>query len=55
MNYVLAAITLLSTGLKKIVIKAQGRAISGAVDVAEIVRRRFENKRYKNFYRRSTK
>ncbi len=42
MNYVLAVITPLSTGLKEIVIKARGRAISKAVDVTEIVRRRFE-------------
>ncbi len=41
MNYVLAAITQLNSGAKKVAIKARGRAISRAVDVAEIVRRRF--------------
>ena len=41
MNYVLAAITQLNSGAKQVAIKARGRAISRAVDVAEIVRRRF--------------
>ncbi|MEM2935290.1 MAG: DNA-binding protein Alba [Candidatus Thermoplasmatota archaeon] len=41
MNYVLAAITQLNSGVSKVAIKARGRAISRAVDVAEIVRRRF--------------
>ena len=41
MNYVLAAITQLSSGSGEVAIKARGRAISRAVDVAEIVRRRF--------------
>lgn len=41
MNYVLAAITQLNSGDQKVGIKARGRAISRAVDVAEIVRRRF--------------
>ncbi|MBC7080945.1 MAG: DNA-binding protein Alba [Thermoplasmatales archaeon] len=41
MNYVLAAITQLNSGANKVAIKARGRAISRAVDVAEIVRRRF--------------
>ncbi|MDD3493794.1 MAG: DNA-binding protein Alba [Candidatus Thermoplasmatota archaeon] len=41
MNYVLAAITQLSSGSKEVAIKARGRAISRAVDVAEIIRRRF--------------
>jgi len=41
MNYVLAAITQLNSGANQVAIKARGRAISRAVDVAEIVRRRF--------------
>ncbi|KAA0002834.1 MAG: DNA-binding protein Alba [Chloroflexota bacterium] len=41
MNYVLAAITQLNSGSSEVAIKARGRAISRAVDVAEIVRRRF--------------
>ena len=41
MNYVLACITLFHSGAKEIDVKARGRAISRAVDVVEIVRRRF--------------
>ena len=41
MNYVLACITLFHGGAPEINIKARGRAISRAVDVVEIVRRRF--------------
>jgi DNA-binding protein len=41
MNYVLAVITQFTNGAKEVNIKARGRAISRAVDVAEIVRRRF--------------
>jgi DNA-binding protein len=41
MNYVLACITLFHSGAKEISIKARGRAISRAIDVAEVVRRRF--------------
>ncbi len=41
MAYVLAVMTQFSTGKSEINIKARGRAISRAVDVAEIVRRRF--------------
>ena len=41
MNYVLACITLFHSGAKEINIKARGRAISHAIDVAEVVRRRF--------------
>jgi DNA-binding protein len=41
MNYVLAAMTQLNSGSNEVAIKARGRAISRAVDVAEIVRRRF--------------
>ncbi|MBS7608037.1 MAG: DNA-binding protein Alba [Candidatus Bathyarchaeia archaeon] len=41
MNYVLACITLFHGGAKEVNIKARGRAISRAVDVVEVVRRRF--------------
>jgi len=42
MNYVLAVVTQFSIGKsEEVIIKARGRAISRAVDVAEIVRRRF--------------
>jgi DNA-binding protein len=41
MNYVLACITLFHGGADEINIKARGRAISRAVDVVEVVRRRF--------------
>jgi DNA-binding protein len=41
MNYVLAVVTQFNTGTSKVFIKARGRAISKAVDVAEIVRNRF--------------
>jgi len=42
MSYVLAIITSLSSSnAKEIVLKARGRAITTAVDVAEIVRSRF--------------
>lgn len=41
MSYVLAAVTQFSDGLNKIHIKARGRSISRAVDVAEVVRNRF--------------
>ncbi|MEA2090263.1 MAG: DNA-binding protein Alba [Thermoproteota archaeon] len=41
MNYVLACITLFHGGAKEIDVKARGRAISRAVDVVEVVRRRF--------------
>jgi len=41
MNYVLACITLFHSGAGEINVKARGRAISTAVDVVEIVRRRF--------------
>jgi DNA-binding protein len=40
MNYVLATITSLSNA-KEITLKARGRAITTAVDTAEITRRRF--------------
>jgi len=41
MNYVLAVVSQLNGGCSDICIKARGRAISRAVDVAEIVRNRF--------------
>jgi DNA-binding protein len=41
MNYVLACITLFHGGANEISVKARGRAISRAVDVVEVVRRRF--------------
>ncbi|OYT63174.1 DNA-binding protein Alba [Candidatus Bathyarchaeota archaeon ex4484_205] len=41
MNYVLAVITQFNEGGDRVVLKARGRAISRAVDVAEIVRNRF--------------
>lgn len=41
MNYILACITLFHGGAKEINVKARGKAISRAVDVVEIVRRRF--------------
>lgn len=41
MNYVLAAVTQFNEGAKEVTIKARGRAISRAVDTAEVVRNRF--------------
>jgi DNA-binding protein len=41
MNYVLACITLFHGGAKEVNVKARGRSISRAVDVVEVVRRRF--------------
>ncbi|MGL4670217.1 MAG: DNA-binding protein Alba [Methanobacteriaceae archaeon] len=41
MNYVLAVVTQVNAGSNEVAIKARGRAISRAVDVAEIVRNRF--------------
>ena len=41
MNYVLAVITQFNQGSGDVILKARGRAISRAVDVAEIVRNRF--------------
>ena len=42
MDYVLAVMTRLSAGnAKEVVLKARGQAITTAVDVAEITRRRF--------------
>ena len=41
MSYVLAVITQFSGNLKEVHVKARGRSISRAVDVAEIVKNRF--------------
>jgi len=41
MNYVLAVVTQFNSGSSEVVIRARGRSISRAVDVAEIVRNRF--------------
>ena len=41
MNYVLAVVTQFNNGANEVLIKARGRAISRAVDVAEISRKRF--------------
>ena len=41
MNYVLAVVTQMNGGTNEVTLKARGRAISRAVDVAEIVRNRF--------------
>ena len=41
MNYVLACITFFHGGAKDVSIKARGRAISRAIDVAEVIRHRF--------------
>jgi len=41
MNYVLACITNFHAGAKEVSIKARGRSISRAIDVAEVVRHRF--------------
>ena len=41
MNYVLAVVTQFNNGEDDVTIKARGRSISKAVDIAEIVKRRF--------------
>ncbi len=41
MNYVLAVVTQFNSGTDKVRIMARGRAISRAVDVAEVTRSRF--------------
>lgn len=41
MNYVLACITLFHGGAREVSVKARGRSISRAIDVVEVVRRRF--------------
>lgn len=44
MNYVLAVVSQFNGGQNEVVIKARGRAISRAVDVAEIARNKFVEK-----------
>ncbi|PVX25772.1 MAG: DNA-binding protein Alba [Candidatus Bathyarchaeum sp.] len=41
MNYVLACISLFHGGASEVSVKARGRAISRAIDVVEVTRRRF--------------
>ena len=41
MNYVLAGLTLIQNGADGVSIKARGRSISKAVDVAQIITKRF--------------
>ncbi len=41
MNYVLAVVTQINNGTSEVSLKARGRAINRAVDVAEIVKNRF--------------
>ena len=41
MNYVLAVVTHFNGGAREVAVRARGRSISRAVDVAEIVRGRF--------------
>jgi len=40
-SYVLAVITLLNQGITRVILKARGKSISTAVDVAEMVRNKF--------------
>lgn len=41
MNYVLACLTQIQNGTNSVTVKARGQAISRAVDVAQIVTKRF--------------
>jgi len=41
MNYVVACLTFFNSGVKKVVLKARGRAICRAVDTVELLRRVF--------------
>lgn len=41
MSYVLAVVTQMNQGANEVVVKARGKAISRAVDVAEIVKNKF--------------
>ena len=41
MSYVLACVTQFNDGRNEVILKARGRAISHAVDVAEIVKNKF--------------
>ena len=44
MNYVVACLTLFNNGENEVILRARGRAISKAVDVAEMLRRVFMKK-----------
>ncbi|MCL4337789.1 MAG: DNA-binding protein Alba [Candidatus Thermoplasmatota archaeon] len=49
MNYVLAVVTQFNNNVDRITIKARGKAISKAVDIAEITRHKFiQNAKYEN-------
>ncbi len=49
MNYVLAVVTQFNNNVDRITIKARGKAISKAVDIAEITRHKFiQNAKYQN-------
>ncbi len=41
MNYVLAVVSQFNVGSENVIIKARGKSISRAVDVAEVVRKRY--------------
>jgi DNA-binding protein len=41
MNYVVACVTLLNHGVKHVMVRARGQAISKAIDVVEMLRRSF--------------
>jgi DNA-binding protein len=41
MNYVLAVVTQMNSGTSEVTLKARGRSISRAVDVAEVVKNKF--------------
>lgn len=41
MNYVLAVVTQFNEGANEVILKARGKAISRAVDVAEVTKNRF--------------
>jgi DNA-binding protein len=41
MNYVLAVVTQMNNGTSEVMLKARGRSISRAVDVAEVVKNKF--------------
>jgi archaea-specific DNA-binding protein len=44
MSYVMAVVTQFSAGASEVWIKARGKSISRAVDVAEVYKSRFDNK-----------
>ena len=49
MNYVLAVVTQFNNNVDRITIKARGKAISKAVDIAEITRHKFiQTAKYQN-------